>query len=160
MANFEVVFLDGKGNTNYIRCLKKFHIAKAHADSVAGQVWVNYIDKYGKMDRKKIYPKEKPQLTYDDLRELNDVLVRRFTKNELPNSMMFEYTVEVGDYSLGGYEVDRRYFGLNRNAAFCYWKNGKDWLGCSKIKVEVVGRKEKKQEEDDSWSWLFEDDDE
>lgn len=159
MSYFEVVFTGGDGNPLYIRNIKKFWKAKREADSVGGEVWVYYMNKLNILDRQKIYPKQQPQLTYSDLRELNDVLVRRFTKNEIPNSMMFNYTVEVGDYSLDGFSKESRFFGKNRDAAFRYWKEGKEWLGCARIIVETAGRRENTDEpEEDSWKWLFEDD--
>lgn len=129
----------------WIENIDKFSDARELAENLHGTVFLQHPS-FGITDA--IWPKQMPVFTWSDM---NDCLLYLARLKKYPPKPMFHYTVWCGDYNLGGLNWDSEYTGTNRNEALNAIKRAKAWMGMSKVCINVLGRKEKYEEEEIEW---------
>lgn len=151
IMKFAVGYMSGEKEL-WVRNIRKFYLAKQFAEMVGGTVFIQHPE-HNITDA--IWPKQMQIFTWTDLNECFMHLAR--LKKDPPQPM-FHYTVWCGDYGLGGLNWDSEYTGTNRDAALNAIKRAKSWMGMSKVCIDVLGRKEKHEEEEVEWDddWIDE----
>ena len=131
--------------TLWIELIDEFCDARTIAEKLGGTVFLQHPE-HGITDA--IWPKEMPIFTWTDM---DECLLHAAGIKKFPPEPMFNYVVRCGDYGMDGYEWSTEYAGTDREKALEGYKQAKAWMGMAEVSIEVLGRKERKEEEEEEW---------